>query len=183
MDIAVDREHAACVNRALDMDIAEVEAHVVRVDLERGAMLLRGGEELVHRGLKTWPAVHDAAGRMADHMDERVRDRLQEAVGRDARLLLERGVRARHHPVEFGEQVVCVVERAVRQDVDLAARPDLHVRMPLARLVDRLDVRAQPRLVETVRLELALRMVGDRDRLEPARERPLDEFVNRHCTI
>ena len=143
MHIAVDREHATRIDGCANVGIAQIEPHVVTVDLERGGVFLRGGVELVHRRLKSGATVDDAASGMADHMHERMTNRLEQPLGGNLGLLLQRRVRTRNNPIEFRKKFVAVVERTVAEDVDLAARPDLHLRMAGARLVNRLDVRAQ----------------------------------------
>ena len=96
------------------------------------------------------------AGRMAEHVDQRVRRRRHHLGGCPGGALAELGVRRRDHPVQLGQHVVGVVERPVGEDVDLGAGQQLE---PLGRelrgdLADRADVLAQPADVESdARLE------------------------------
>ena len=69
--------------------------------------------------------------------------------------------------VELREDFVGKVERAVLENIHLAAGEEPEV--PLERLVQRadlFDLREQPRLVEAVRLEGRLRVIGDAEILQ-----------------
>ena len=66
-----------------------------------------------------------APGGVPDRFDQRVLDCGDHALGHLLLAHPERRVHACDHPVELGEQLVLVVERAVGQDVDLAAREQL----------------------------------------------------------
>ena len=92
------------------MHITKIEAHVMTIQFERRPVFLRGGIELVHRWFKPWSSVHDATRRMSNDMHQRMLNCLQKSIGRNARLLLQRSVRARDNPIEFREQIICVVE-------------------------------------------------------------------------
>ena len=83
---------------------------------------------------------------MADAVDAGVLDRGQDALGH---LLLgdrEGGVDAGDDPVELGEQLVGVVERAVEADVDLRAGEQPKAALALVLFADLLDplARAAP---------------------------------------
>ena len=63
----------------------------------------------------------NAAGRVADDVDERVRDGPEHALGHLRFVLIERRVHRRDDHVELGEAVIGQVHRAVGADVALDA--------------------------------------------------------------
>ena len=119
---------------------------------------------------------------MADRVDQRVLHGAHHALG----LLLlrqpEGGVQARDHPVELLEQVVVVVERAVRQDVRLGAGEHLdpvrHVERP-----DALDLAAQLVGRDVVAEAVRGRVVGDRDVLVAALARRGRHLLDRVAAV
>ena len=124
--------HRVGVGRADDRDarrerLAHVRAGEVEpvreaVHLERDARLERDLEDPLQVERVLGPVVEDPALRMGEARRRRVAHRLDDAVGeRLARPALA-GVQADLHPLELGEHVVREVERAVREDVALAAR-------------------------------------------------------------
>ena len=115
------------------MRAGEVEPVGQAVHLDRDARLERDLEDAVEVERVLGAVVEDpplrmretARGRMAHRLDDPVRDRL-------ARRALA-GVEADLHPLELGEDVVREVERAVREDVALAAAEDPERRQHLVR--------------------------------------------------
>ena len=168
MRVGVDQDRHAGARGLAGVDLVEVAAVGRRVDLEHRA---RAGGRLDHAVdvERVGRALLDLApGGMADRVDERVLDRGDHAVGHLLRAHPERGVHGGDHPVEALEQLVGVVERAVREDVALGADQDLDA---LEALVERVDLVDPP--LELLRRDVVAeavrgRVVGDRDVLQPA---------------
>ncbi len=139
----------------------QVAAVGVAVDLEHrpapGRRLEDGLE--IHR--VGGPAFDQATGGMGDHVHQRVFDRRDHALGHGLLADPEGGVDARHQPVEAPEQLVLVVERAVGQDVDLAAGQQLDPLHTLVGLRHELDLTLELFRRDVVSEPVAGGVVGD----------------------
>ena len=112
--VAVDHERDPGRRRVARVQLVEVAAVGVGVDLEHRARAHRGFEHRVEVELVGRPLQDLAPAQVADAVDVGVLDRAHDA-GRHLGLgHPERGVDAGHDPVELGQQLVGVVERAVR---------------------------------------------------------------------
>jgi hypothetical protein len=181
--VRVDAQLHAGVRRGAGVHVVEVAPPRRTVDLEHRPGARRGVDDRVDVD-RVGRALLDQAPRgVADDVDERVLDRADHPRGH--RLAVERELRVdrRHDPVEFGEQLVRVVERAVREDVHLAAREqrdpvDLVRHLPHRRHV----------LLELVRRDVvaeavARRVIGDREVLVPERKGCAGHLLDRVATV
>ena len=101
--------------------LGEVAAVGVAVDLEHRAGAGGGLGDRLDVDPVGLAAADQAAGEVADAVDVRVLDRGEDALGHLLFGDREGGVDAGDDPVERGDEVVGVVERAVEADVDLRA--------------------------------------------------------------
>src|SRR5262249_29868715 len=117
--VRVDQDHHAGPRCGAGVDVGEVAAVRVAVDLEHRPRACGGDEDGVEVDRVGVPPPDLAAGRMSDRAHKWVLDGGDHALGH--RLLGDPkgGVDACDHPVQAGEQLVLVVERAVGEDVDL----------------------------------------------------------------
>ena len=179
--VGVDHEHRSRLGCGLRVDVVQVAAVGVCVDLQERAGLDRRGDDAVDVDRVRLAPLDQPAGGVPDGVDERVAHRGHHAVG----LLLlrepEGGVQARDHPVELLEHFVLVVERAVGQDVGLGARQDRHPvdldrldALHLAQQLVRLDVISEP---------VRGRVVGYRDVLVAALERRQGHLLDGGVTV
>ena len=96
----------------------------------------------------------------------------------------QRAVRAGHHQVELGEDVVRVVERAVGQDVDLAAGEHVDaVRVGLGNVADLGGVGPYALDGQPVRLRLRAAVVGERNGVEAAADGFLHHAGDREAAV
>ena len=91
------------------------------VDLHRLAVPLRGAEHALDVDVHRRAGPEEAARRVREDVDVRVRERAAHPARHLGPRLLEHAVDRRDDQVELGEQLVGVVERAVRADVALGA--------------------------------------------------------------
>ena len=119
--VGVDREDAAHRDRAARTLGGEVEAVRRAVDLERGAG--RGGrlEHGVPVEVEVVAGLDHPARRVGDDVDVRAADRVQRAPRELGARLAAGDVDRGDDEVEAGEEVVVVVEVAVRPHLELAA--------------------------------------------------------------
>ena len=166
--VGVEHELHPGGGRRARVHVVQVTAVRLAVDLEEGAgargrLDQRADVDVVAGALADQPT-----GRVADHVDERMLDRAHDPRGHRVAGHPERRVRARDDPVELLEHLVVVVERAVGQDVHLAAREHADPVEPLVDPVHRVDV-AQQRVGRDVVAEAVARgVVGDREVLVAA---------------
>src|SRR5215203_2831491 len=119
--VGVDGDVDTGPNGLPDIGDGEVEAVDVGVELERR---VRGGglpDQTRHVDLIWFPAVEDAACRVAYGPDVRVVYGAHDTLGHGLLANPERGVHARHDEVKRGQHLVLVVEGTVLEDVDLGA--------------------------------------------------------------
>ena len=143
MCVGIDHERDARAHGRPCVDVGEVAPVGVGVDLEHRPRSRRRLEHGIEVDRVRGPALDQAPGRVADRAHERVLDRGDHPLGHRLLAHPERGVRAGDHPVEPFEQLVVVVERAVREDVDLAAGEQLDAVDARVRLVHELDLPSQ----------------------------------------
>ena len=79
---------------------------------------------MVELRLRATPAREQPAGAVPEHVDLRVRDRVDHAARHRVLVHPQLRVHARDDDVDTGEHVVVVVERAVVEDVDLDSGED-----------------------------------------------------------
>ncbi len=176
MRIGVDRDVAAGLQCPAHSRVRQVEAPRVGIEFERRIALARGGEHGVEVGLEAASAGDLAPGRVAEHVHVRVPDRAQQSAGGLIALLVERGVRRRHHNIELIEHLVGIVESAVGQDVDFGSRQQPNVLGLSVELPDSLDVREQGVDLESAGESRTAGVVGDGKSLEAAAARDPDEL-------
>ena len=148
------------LGRRAGVGVGEVAPVGVGVDLEEGAGARRRLDHPVEVHVVGLAPLDLAAGGMPERVDERVLERVHDPVGHLALADPERGVHARHDPVELLEQLVGVVERPVGEHVHLAAREQgepLQLHRPHA-----LDLAQQLVGRHVVAEAVAGRVVGDR---------------------
>lgn len=137
-----------------------------RVDLHGDAGARGGVHHCVHVERVGRPAQQQPPRRVAQHVDVRVGDRLQQARGHLVAILIEGRVDRRDHHIEGGQAVVSEIERPVRADVAFDAREETDA-VDLA--VERADARRvleRPPFVEPVRHGERLAVIGDRHVVE-----------------
>ncbi len=181
--VAVDGEEAAGLDGGVDVRVAEVEAHPVGVDFEGDVVLLCRGVEGVHVGREAGAAVDEAAGGVAEDVDERVPDGAEEAAGGALGVLRQGDVCGGDDDVELGEQFVVVVEVAVVEDVDLAAGEDGDVLVLFRGGADGLDVVFEAVGGEAVGDDAAFAVVGDGDGVHAAALGFFGEFVDGEAAV
>ena len=120
---------------------------------------------------------------MPDAVHERVLDCRDHPLGHRSPGDLERGVDAGHHPVELGEQVVVVVERAVGQDVDLGAGEQPKAATPRVERPHLLNPLRQPLRGDVVAEAVAGGVVGDREVGVAAAPRRLGHLLERVVAV
>ena len=156
------------------MHIAQVEPVGLSVDLEEAARLERSLDHTRNVDVARAARADAPAGEMADAVDVRVLHRLEDTLGR---AVLGCVVHRRDDPVEARELVLRHVDLAVRPDVRLDAREDPQLRIALAHLLDRLELRCEPAVAQVVRV------VGDRVVLVAALDRRRDHLLERVLAV
>src|ERR687889_1074574 len=119
--VGVDGDVDAGPDGLPDVGNGQVEAIDVGVELERRVRRGCLPDQTRHVDLVWFPAVEDAARRVAYGPDVRVVYGAHDALGHGLLANPERGVHAGHDEVERGQHVVLVVEGAVLEYVDLGA--------------------------------------------------------------
>ena len=160
------------------MRVTQIKTHRMPVDFKRGVVFVRRGVELVHRKIEAWTTIHEATSWVTDHMHKRMTNCFEDALGGEFWILLERGVRACDDPIKLREKFIAVIERAITQDVDFTSCPDLHLWKSRACGVNCSDMREESRVIKTVRLELALAVIGNCDGVKATTLRVGDELVD-----
>ena len=115
------------------VDVAQVEPLGRRVDLDRLAVRAGGGEDRLEVDVVGLARVEAAAGGMREHVHAGVAERAHDARGHLRARLLEARVHGGQHHVQLGQHLVGEVERAVGQDVALAAGQDADAEARLQR--------------------------------------------------
>ena len=127
--VAVDRHRHACRHRRPGMFAIQIQVTWRPIDLQRGAGFsgsrVDGGEVQRVSG-----AVPDQlVGRVGDHVDERVPDRLQAPPGEGRTVLLRRVVKRGENDVQLFEDVVGEIQSSISKDVDLDPVQDRDLRI------------------------------------------------------
>src|SRR5215207_6091141 len=130
---------------------SEVETVHVGVELQRRVRGCGFTDQTRNVHLVGFPAVEDAARRMADGPYIRVVHRTHDALGHGLLTNPERGVYARHDEVQLGEHVVFVVEGTVPHDVHLGAAEEVYLTVLLVGLPHGLHLLLQALGREAVR--------------------------------
>jgi hypothetical protein len=99
--------------------LVQVPASRAAVDLDHRAVLGRRGDHLLDVEVVGLALQQEPSARVPEAVHQRVRDRLDHPRGHPVLADAEGGVDARDDPVELVDEVVLVVEPAVRADVDL----------------------------------------------------------------
>ena len=161
--VRVDDDRGTGLGGDPDVHVGQVPAVRVAVDLEEGAGPSGGPADRLHVD-RVWPAPFDQPAR---GVSDRVHKRVLHGPDHPLGLLLlahpERRVEARHHPVQLGEHVVLVVERAVRQHVHLGAGEDADALGAGVQLVDPLRLAQELVRLDVVPEPVRRGVVGDRD--------------------
>ena len=142
------------------------------VDFERDTGGGRGVDQPAHVELVRIAPQQNTAGRMADDVDERVRDGAEHAIGHLRFVLVERRMDGRDDDVELGEAVVREVHRAVRTDVAFDAGQQRDAVEPVADLANAPGVREGAVLVEAVRHRERFAVIGNRQVLKSGARAP-----------
>ena len=116
---------------------------MIGVDLQRGVALGSGGDQRVDVRRQTLATIDHASSRMANDVHQRMADRTQHSRGGCLGLLLELAMRRGDDDVEFRQQVILIIERAIRQNVHFAARQYIHALVPLGGFAHRVNVLEQ----------------------------------------
>src|SRR5437763_3737980 len=169
-----DDELQAGLLRRARVDVAQVEAVRLPVDLEERACLERALDHPLDVDVACRTLRDPAAREVADAVDVRVLHRIEHALGRTR---VRRVVHRRDYPVERREILVCHVHLAARADVRLDAGEDPELRKSLPRSLDLLELRLQTSLAEVVRV------VSDRVVLVSARDRTLEHLLERALAV
>src|SRR5215212_5917844 len=119
VSVGVDADHHPGLGCEARVALREVAAVGIAVDLEHGPGASRRRRHALDVYVVGLAAVDQPPRQMADAVDERVLGRGDDPLGHRAPGDLERGVDARHHPVQLPQEVLLVVRRPVQQDVDL----------------------------------------------------------------
>ena len=125
MGVRVDHDRDARARSGARVGVGQVAPVGVGIDLEHRAGARGGGEDRVEVDGVRLAALDQPARGVPDGVDGGVLDRGDHALGHGLLVHGKGRVHARDHPVELAQQRVVVVERAVRQDVDLAAGQQL----------------------------------------------------------
>ncbi len=125
MGVGVDHDRHARARGGARVHVGEVAPVGVGVDLEHRAGARGRREHGVEVDRVGRAALDQPARGVSDRVDERMLDGGDHALGHRLLAHPEGRVHARDDPVELAEQLVLVVERAVGQDVDLAAGQQL----------------------------------------------------------
>ena len=152
---------AASASRTWPAD--EVEPVRQAVHLQRDARLERDLEDPLQVERVLGPVVEDPPLRVREARRSRMAHRLDDPVGERRAAPALAGVEADLHPLELGEHVVGEVERAVREDVALAAAQDPERREQLVRGGDLLALPADVVRVEPGDDPHVARVVADRE--------------------
>jgi len=122
MGVGVDQDRHARLRRGSGVDLVEVAAVGVCVDLEHRA----GANARLEHGLEVelvWRSLLDLApAEVADAVDVGALDGADDAGGHRLGAHPEGRVDARDDPVELRQQLVGIIQRPVGEDVDLRPR-------------------------------------------------------------
>ena len=80
MRVGVDRQLGAAVAGQARVTVAEIEAVRLRVDLERHPVRHRRVDDLFELEARAFTAEQPARGRMAEHVDRRMLERLDQTT-------------------------------------------------------------------------------------------------------
>ena len=181
--VGVDHDPHARARGRTRVDVGQVAAVGVGVDLEHRARPRGGREDGVEVDRVRLAPLDQPARGVADGVHQGMLERGDHALGHRLLAHGEGRVHAGDHPVELAQQLVLVVERAVGQDVDLAAREQLdplHARVGLAH---ELDLAAQLLRRDVVAEAVAGRVVGDRQVLVSAGARRQRHLLDRVVAV
>ena len=161
MGVRIDAALHAFLAGKLPPAPVHVETPAAGVEFDDGAGFRSGIEDGGHIDGIRGPLQQQAAGEMADHRDIRVLDGLDDAFCHLRLGQIEDVVHAGDGVVELRENFVGEVQRAVFEDVHLAAGEDAKVFKLGVELANLRDLRQQPLFIESVRLERGLAVIRD----------------------
>ena len=112
--------------RRANKRVAQIKARGIAIDFKRHARLGRGGNDKLHVGFKARSTVQNSTSGVANHMHKWIGDGGKQARGGGLGCLLQRGVRAGHHPIKFGKNIVGIIQMTVGKNVHLAANKNMN---------------------------------------------------------
>jgi hypothetical protein len=119
MGVGIDAEYATIAERFLMPPPVKVKAPRMRVDFNRYAVFRAGLQDLIDIDLVSRTPLQRSSGHMSDNRRIWIFDRSQNALGLFLLRQFEPAVNARDHKIEVFQDIVRIIERAVREYVSL----------------------------------------------------------------
>src|SRR5215207_664070 len=164
MRIRVDAEKTAELDAAPVPAPIEVEPPGIAVDLDRYPVLGACRQDPLYVELVSRPAQQLPPGQVPDHVDEGIGDGAQHPLGLRLPLHAELAVDAADDEIEAAQNVVRIIERAVRQDVGLDPLENAEAAVESG--IEAVDLGVLRRDLldrKAARVMRRLRMIGDAD--------------------
>ena len=143
MHIAIDRDFATGLDGRTNMGVTQIQAHPMRVDLQCYIMFERRREDLIPVGFQSGPTLDQSPCWVTDDVHHRMLYGFEQTLRRLLGLGAQPRVGRGDDHIKLGEKIIVIIERAIDQDVHLAAGHDRDALDLLIRLADRLDVLMQ----------------------------------------
>ena len=124
MGVGVDHDLHALLLGLAEVDVVQVEAVGIGIQLHRNFVFRGGRQNGVHVECVGVAAQLNAAGGMSEERGIRILDGFQQALGHLCGFLIEDGVHAGDDDIHLREHVVGEIEVAVGQDIDFDAGKD-----------------------------------------------------------
>jgi hypothetical protein len=102
-------------------DVGQVQPVVLRVDFQCAAFLASDPEDFSQIELTGLAMPEQTASRMANHVDVRISNSLDESASHLARIMLELVMDRCDDPVELAQHIIGQVQTPIIQDIDFTA--------------------------------------------------------------
>jgi hypothetical protein len=137
MRVGIDAEPAPEVNRPLVPSPVQIQSPRVGVDFYGNPMLGTGSKDAFNVDIITWPSQQLPSSHMAENCRVWIRHRSQDPLGLRRAILAKLAVNARHNEIKAADDLVRVVERAIRQNVGFDSLEDAEAFIAGVELIDR----------------------------------------------